>query len=384
MNILPVLTSNIYTKNQQLQRKTAQTTMPKTAPLSRHALSNDHFISFKSQNSTNLSNLIENLEDLEALSGKDIIPSRVRETAYNFIGTDNAEKLTLMDVHRKAYEGLKQVKTLEEAKKMYPEFANVLSVKEIKEEPGLFLTDVKQGKCKNFNKDEDIALRLLKLYWADGFSITDLRKFANEKSVGYAMQKLRIPLLNHHYALVLRFADSKYYERLTKEMSDKTHNEQASHKTIQDVPPLYCYSEVIPQKIKHLIETGSYNAESFNQRINYFTENAALLSKKSADNFVNNVINKNDLTLETVGENLLNLLSELTDSLPDYETQSNNSPLKVLRKRVCSKDMATLYIEVAKTLIKSDNREALYNLGKRLNELSSTALHQHKTTNTQA
>lgn len=383
MNILPVLTSNIYTKNQHLQRQRTHVPAPQNTPLGMQALSNNHFISFKSQNNTNLSSLIENLEDLEALSGKNIIPTRVRETAYNVINTDNAENLTLMDVHKKAYEGLKHAKTLEEAKKMYPEFANVLSVKEVGNEPGLFLTDVKKGKCKHFNKDEDIALRLLKLYWADGFSITDLRKFANEKSVGYAMQKLHIPLLNRDYALVLRFADSKYYARLTQEMSNKTNTSPATHESTKDLTPLYYNSAIIPQKIKQLIETGSHNAEYINQQLNHFTEHAAVISKKSANNFVNNVINKNDLTLESVGENILNILAELTDYIPSNDSQVSSSPLKVWKKRVCSKDMATLYIEIAKTLIKSNNREALYNLGKRLNELSSNAIHHHNTLITQ-
>lgn len=72
-----------------------------------------------------------------------------------------------------------------------------------------------------FDTKEDLSLQLLKLYWGEGFSINDLRRYSGGKDISYAMKKLNIPLAEPTYGRILKLSDPEYNERLTREMTAK-------------------------------------------------------------------------------------------------------------------------------------------------------------------
>lgn len=185
-------------------------------------LSSNYYLSFKGGYSLNLLQTMRNFEEVETQNGKQIVPDKVREVSDFVLDAGNPNNLTLIDVHKKAYEDIEASDSLEEVKVLHPEFEDVLSVDEVNARKDSFIADVKAGKCEIFSKDEDLSLQLLKLYWANGFSLSDLEKYTNgKKNIAYVMQKLNIPRLDSHYGHILKFSDKEYNERMAEELALK-------------------------------------------------------------------------------------------------------------------------------------------------------------------
>lgn len=144
---------------------------------------------------------IKNLDKL-AVKKTDVYPPHIREWAGIILEEGNKAKSTLIDIHKKFYESLKDCFTLEEAKQKFPEFKDVISVEDVKGLEGSFIDDFQKGKLEYFDKDEDLTLQLLKLYWGEGFSINDLRQYANGKSLSHTLNKLNIPMVDRTYGHV--------------------------------------------------------------------------------------------------------------------------------------------------------------------------------------
>ena len=133
----------------------------------------------------------------------------------------NKTKETLISVHKKFYESLKDCFTLDEAKKKFPEFKDVIPAENVKVHEGSFIDDFQKGKLEYFDNDEDLSLQLLKLYWGEGFSINDLRRYSDGKNLSHTLNKLNIPTVDRTYGQLLKLSDPEYNERLTKEMTAK-------------------------------------------------------------------------------------------------------------------------------------------------------------------
>lgn len=222
MNILPVSSYNIstYRKNSILPKQNnsmdiAPQMLIQKVPL----LPKNYFLNFKGENDLSLAKTMQNFEEFAKIEGKRIPPKRVYDEAVSLLQNGNSDDMTLIDVHKKVYEDLKYADTLEEVKSLYPEFDDVLAVKDVEGRQGSFIDEVQQGNNEFFDKDEDLALQLLKLYWADGFSTKDLKKYSNGKNLAYTMKKLHIPMFNNYYAIVLKFSDKEYDDRIMEEMS---------------------------------------------------------------------------------------------------------------------------------------------------------------------
>lgn len=178
------------------------------------------YLAFTGGYSLNLASTIKNLDKL-AQKKSNVYPPQIREWAGIILEEGNKSKETLIKIHKKFYESLKDCLTLDEAKAKFPEFKDVISSSQVKYQDESFLADVAQGKLEYFDTDEDLSLQLLKLYWGEGFSINDLRKYANGKDISYAMRKLQIPFTDPTYGRILKLSDPEYNERLTKEMTAK-------------------------------------------------------------------------------------------------------------------------------------------------------------------
>ena len=62
---------------------------------------------------------------------------------------------------------------------------------------------------------------MIKLYWGEGFSLSDLRKYAAGQDLHYTMKKLNIPFVSRDYGHILKLSDPEYNARLTREMTEK-------------------------------------------------------------------------------------------------------------------------------------------------------------------
>ncbi len=178
------------------------------------------YLSFTGGYSINLAETIKNLDKL-AQKYPDIYPKNVREWAMMILESGNKENDTLITVHKKLYESIKDCFSLKELKEKFPEFKDVKSANELEYREGSIVDDIKQGKIEYFNPEEDLSLQLIKLYWGEGFSLNDLKTYTNGKDINYIMEKLNIPKVNRHYGHILKFSDPEYNERLVKQMQKK-------------------------------------------------------------------------------------------------------------------------------------------------------------------
>ncbi len=218
------ITPNIQTKILKTQNDTTQTQEPQTTTdksIQKLPMPTaQQYLSFTGGYSINLAETIKNLDKL-AQKYPDIYPKNVREWAMMILESGNKENDTLITVHKKLYENIKDCFSLKELKAKFPEFKNVKSAEDIEYREGSLIDDIKQGKIEYFNPEEDLSLQLIKLYWGEGFSLNDLKAYTNGKDINHVMEKLNIPKVNRNYGHILKFSDPEYNERLTKQMQQK-------------------------------------------------------------------------------------------------------------------------------------------------------------------
>lgn len=170
-----------------------------------------------------LSKAVKKLKATEIIKEDNRIPSRVEDLANIIIRKGNLQELTLIDIHKQSYFNVMCAKSIEEIREKFPEFKGVLSVYELETPPqqGSFLREVLDGKNKYFSKDDDISLQLMKMYWGEGFSLSDLEKHTGIKSTIFTsiMKILNIPLKNKHYASVLKHSDPDASKRIVDMIS---------------------------------------------------------------------------------------------------------------------------------------------------------------------
>lgn len=212
INIYPVL------KTQKKETTSVNNNPVQTSKLP--ALTSAQYLAFTGGYSLDLASTIKNLDKL-AQKKSNVYPPQIREWAGIILEEGNKAKETLIDIHKKFYESLKDCFTLEEAKKKFPEFKDVIPASGVKFQDGSFLDDAANGRLEYFDTEEDLSLQLLKLYWGEGFSINDLRRYSGGKDISYAMKKLNIPLAEPTYGKILKLSDPEYNERLTREMTAK-------------------------------------------------------------------------------------------------------------------------------------------------------------------
>lgn len=169
-------------------------------------------------------NLAETIKNLDKLASKysDVYPKDVREWAQMILQEGNKDKDTLISIHKKLFESIKDSFSLETLKSKFPEiFADVKSAADVDIREGSLLDDIVNGRLEYFNKEEEPALQIIKLYWGEGFSLNDLKAYTGGKDLNYVMKKLNIPKVNPHYGHILKLSDPEYNERLTRQMAQK-------------------------------------------------------------------------------------------------------------------------------------------------------------------
>lgn len=181
------------------------------------------YVSFAGGFSVNLAQTVKKFAEAETEKGKSVAPSRVLVLADEILDLGNPDDLTLIDVHKEAYKYIKIADSVDEIKESYPEFEAVLSDSEVDFGDNKFVKEVKEGKHSIFNQSEDLSLQLMKLYWADGFSLGDIASHVgtHKAAIAEVMEKLRIPRVTNRYGVVLKLSDKEYNSRLSLAMADK-------------------------------------------------------------------------------------------------------------------------------------------------------------------
>ena len=211
-----------FAKNNNIQkRENNNSKLNSTPQLAQSEMpSFQNYLSFTGGYSLNLAKTIERL-DILAQKKSNLYPPNIREWAGMVLESGNKENKTLINIHKKFYESLKDCFSIEEVKKKFPEFKDVLSDKDVEFSKDSIVHSIKKGELEFFDKDEDISLQLLKLYWGDGFSLNDLKKYTNGTDLYHTIKKFKIPTVDRDYGHVLKMSDPEYNERLTREMTAK-------------------------------------------------------------------------------------------------------------------------------------------------------------------
>ena len=181
--------------------------------------STSQYLAFCGGLSLDLKHVNSSLEEKE-------YPPNIKNLIEAELSKNEQTKKTLYDVHSQHYKGILDCYSLDELKEKYPEFKDTVSVYDIEEyKKGSTVDEFLNGKSKTFSPDEDLTLQLIKLYWGQGFSLTDLSKYSSETSdteagvnFYYTMtKKLNIPVMDRHYARVLKLSNKEYNEKFTQE-----------------------------------------------------------------------------------------------------------------------------------------------------------------------
>lgn len=200
--------------------------------------STNQYLAFTGGYSLDLGQTIKQLDKL-AQKNSSVYPPNIREWAGMILEEGNKTKETLISIHKKYFANLKECFSLDEIKSKFPEFKDVISSDNAKVSKGSFLDKFQKGELEFFDNDEDLSVQLIKLYWGEGFSLNDLKRYADGQDLYYTMTKLHIPTANRDYGHVLKFSDPEYNERLTREMTEKRLAALDRKAQMQDGEPVY-------------------------------------------------------------------------------------------------------------------------------------------------
>lgn len=190
-------------------------------------VSASYMLAFTGGKSLNLEQTVKQIEQFGSF------PPDIKEEAEQIIKEGNPDNKTLIDVHKEKYEGLNYLDNLDDIKELYPEFEGVLPDSAVEIREGSFIDDVKKGKIPYFDKNQDVAVQLLQMYWGEGFSLNDLKTQFAGKSINSVFEKLNIPKTDRTYGYYLKFSDKEYNERFTSKMSERLkgqHREKIARK----------------------------------------------------------------------------------------------------------------------------------------------------------
>lgn len=279
MHINPITINTKYNslaKDNTAQKKQAliQNSHTKITP------SYAHYISFMGGSSLDLKQSVENLDKISDSKGEKFPPD-IYQDAIEVIRAGNPQNQTLVDIHKGKYSLLEDCYDLDDARALFDEFSDVLSDAQVDYKDDSFIGRVKAGEYENFSKDEDLAFQLLKLYWAQGFSLNDLKDYTGV-NLHYALKKFNIPLMDRDYAHVLKFSDKEYNERLTSQMAQKRMEARDRQAQKQEGEPVYIprgpLSEVHKKHIsdgliKYYAEHPQKSSEMSERQKKYFEDN---------------------------------------------------------------------------------------------------------------
>lgn len=254
MKIYSITPYNIKT---QYNKYNSKQQSYKTIPLSYSTQipSTMQYLAFTGGYSMDLGQTVKQLDKL-AQKNSSIYPPNIREWAGMIMEEGNKTKDTLISIHKKYFANLKDCFNLNEIKLKFPEFKEVISSGDIKASKGSFLDKFNRGELEFFDNDEDLSVQLIKLYWGEGFSLNDLKRYADGFDLYHTMKRLNIPTASRDYGHVLKFSDPKYNERLTREMTEKRLAALDRKVQVEEGEPVYIKRGPLSAEHKQKISEG--------------------------------------------------------------------------------------------------------------------------------
>jgi hypothetical protein len=214
------------------------------------------YLAFTGGYSLDLAQTVEHLDKL-AEKNSGLYPPQIRNWLGMILEEGNKAKQTLISAHKEYFSSLKDCTTLEKIKENFPEFSEVISAKSIEPRDGTLIDRFQKGELEFFDNDEeDLSVQLIKLYWGEGFSLNDLKRYADGQDFYNTMKRLKIPTASRDYGHILKFSDPKYNERLTAEMTEKRLNALDRRAQIQDGEPVYIKRGPLSEEHKQRISEG--------------------------------------------------------------------------------------------------------------------------------
>lgn len=226
MKINPI-SFNCGVNSQNIKNKVQKNNIEQNKIENLPSVSASYMLAFTGGKSLNLEQTVKQIEQFGSF------PPDIKEEAEQIIKEGNPDNKTLIDVHKEKYEGLNYLDNLDDIKELYPEFEGVLPDSAVEIREGSFMDDVKKGKIPYFDKNQDVAVQLLQMYWGEGFSLNDLKTQFAGKSINSVFEKLNIPKTDRTYGYYLKFSDKEYNERFTSKMSERLkgrHREKIARK----------------------------------------------------------------------------------------------------------------------------------------------------------
>ena len=283
MKILPILNSNpVRIYNAKAQEQRIKKNIVSNTNLSLMPTSID-LISFKGGKSLSLEQTIAQLDKYSTF------PPDIRQMAMQEINAGNPKEKTLIDVHKDKYAVLNDMESLNEVKKTFPEFKDVLSDSQIDYKPNSFVDDVKAGRNKYFDPEIDLSLQLLQLYWGEGFSRSDLTEKFEGRNIQGTMDKLNIPRVERNYGIYLKLSDKDYNARFSKEMSERS--KMVARNIAERREGVYIPKGPLTEMHKRNISQGLLNFYSEHP------ERLSEMSKRQQEFYENNPVEKTKFSL---------------------------------------------------------------------------------------
>ena len=247
-NITPNINTYKYTsrpnKNEQ-SPAAPNTQLPTTA----------QYLAFTGGYSLDLAKTIQQLDKL-AEKNSSIYPANIREWAGMVLEEGNKAKETLINIHKKYFANLKECFSLDEIKEKFPEFKNTISAENVSAVKDSIVDKFRKGELEYFDNDEDLTVQLIKLYWGEGFSLNDLKRYAAGQDLYHTMKKLNIPTASRDYGHILKFSDPEYNERLMREMTEKRLAALDRKAQIEQGEPVYIKRGPLSAEHKQRISDG--------------------------------------------------------------------------------------------------------------------------------
>lgn len=250
-NIQPRLTSKFNINNYQTTPQQSIQEQPKYDKLP----STQQYLAFTGGASLNLAETVKKLNILARKNSK-TYPPNIREWLELALEEGSKAKETLITVHKKYFSSLKDCFTLDEVKTRFPEFQDVIPASTVKPQEGSLLDKFQKGELEFFDNDEDLSVQLIKLYWGEGFSLNDLKRYADGIDLYHTMKRLNIPRASQDYGHYLKFSDPQYNERLTAEMTEKRLQALDRRAQIQEGEPVHIPRGPLSEQHKQRISEG--------------------------------------------------------------------------------------------------------------------------------
>lgn len=256
MKIAPIQNFNLHALNKTANKKQNISNPKNENEIKTYSFNVNKAMFFLGGYSLNLKDTIKSLDKLDENLEHEIYPNGVRNLALEEIEKGNPNNKTLIDIHKERYKLLEGCYSLDEAKRLYPEFKNVLSDKEIQYQRNSFIDKVKQGQIEFFNPDEDLSLQILKFYWGEGLSLNGLKDKTDNMAVYSVFKKLNIPTVSKDYGHILKLSDANYNKRLTQEIAKKKRESLDRKEQKEKGLPVYIPKGPMSQEHKDHISQG--------------------------------------------------------------------------------------------------------------------------------